>query len=378
MGKRELVLIVAFVLLGICVYQFTAPPPPPGSEGISVSGIFRNMKRGIRGARESASADSTQTIPVGADVTALRVNIVRPGDLTVAGEDRADIAAELHVTARGYDQAEAKAAADATKLRIERSGDAMVVTLDSSGARALPRNNNYVAQMAILLKVPRRMAMRMEPHAGRLIVSHVASGEIVGSRGETRVSGIPGRLVLTHSGGPLELEDAGSLKLNARNSRGTVKNISGPLAVDSIGGDLAVTGITGPLEIEARNTDLRIDDIKSLKAPLRINSTGGEIIVRGLRTEARLDGRNSVVEVTLAAPAPVTIYNLGEIRVTAPPGGYTLDAVATEGHITMDDGDLKASEGSDPHIAGAVRGGGPTLTLRSTRGGITVRKPAGK
>jgi len=122
MGKRELVLIVAFVLLGICVYQFTAPPPPPGSEGISVSGIFRNMKRGIRGARESASADSTQTIPVGADVTALRVNIVRPGDLTVAGEDRADIAAELHVTARGYDQAEAKAAADATKLRIERSG----------------------------------------------------------------------------------------------------------------------------------------------------------------------------------------------------------------------------------------------------------------
>ena len=49
----------------------------------------------------------------------------------------------------------------------------------------------------------------------------------------------------------------------------------------------------------------------------------------------------------------MTIYNLGEIRVTAPPGGYVLDAVATEGHITMDDGDLKPSEGSDPHVTGA-------------------------
>ena len=157
-----------------------------------------------------------------------------------------------------------------------------------------------------------------------------------------------------------------------------MKKVSGPLAVDSIGGDLTMTEIVGPLEIEARNTDLKIDDIDGLKAPLRINSTGGEIIVRGLRTEARLDGRNNVIEVTLAAPAPVTIYNLGEIRVTAPPGGYVLDAVATEGHVTMDDGDLKASEGSDPHITGAIRGGGPTLTLRTTRGGITVRKPAGK
>jgi len=66
------------------------------------------MKRGVQGARESASADSTQTVPVDASVKELRVNIVRPGDVTVAGEDRTDIAAELHATGRGYDQAEAK------------------------------------------------------------------------------------------------------------------------------------------------------------------------------------------------------------------------------------------------------------------------------
>ena len=377
MGKRELVLISVFVALGIVVYQLTAPPPPPGSEGISFSSIFRNMKRGIQGSRESASADSQQTVPIAADVKELRVNIARASDLTVAGEDRTDVAAEMHATARGFDQAEAKAVANATKLKVEQVGDALVVSLDNTAARTLPRNN-YIAQMTIVLKVPRRLTLRVEPHFGRLIASKLAGAEIMGSRGETRLLGFTGRVALTHSGGALEIEDVPSLKLNARNSRGTVKHVNGPMTVDAIGGELTISDIVGPLEIEARNTDVRIDGMKALKAPLRVNTTGGEIRVDGLRTDARLDGRNSVIEVTLAAAAPVTIYNLGEIHVTAPPGGYALDAAATEGRITMDDGEIKPSEGSDQRAAGPVRGGGPTLTLRATRGSITVRKAAGK
>jgi hypothetical protein len=377
MGKRELVLIVVFVVLGVCVYQVTAPPPPPGSDGISLGSIFRNMKRGVQGSRESAAADSRQTVAIDAGVKELRVNVSRSSDITVAGEDRADLAAEMHATARGFDEAEAKAAANATTLKVERVGDALVVSVDNSAARSLPRNSG-ISQMVIVLKVPRRLALRVEPHIGRLVVNKLAGAEIMGSRGETRLVGFTGRVALTHSGGPLEIEDVQSLKLNARNSRGTVKNIAGAVTVDAIGGDLTIRDIVGPLEIEARNTDVNIDGINALKPPLRVNSTGGEIRVGGLRGEARLDGRNSTLEVILAGPAPVTIYNLGAIRVTAPPGGYTLDAMATEGRINMEDGDLRPSEGSDPRAAGPIRGGGPTLTLRATRGSITVRKPEGK
>jgi len=377
MGKRELVLIAVFVVLGIGVYQLTAPPPAPGSEGFSLSSIFRNMKRGVQGARESATTDSQQTVPVDAAVKELRVNISRSSDVTVEGEDRTDVAAELHVTARGFDQGEARAAANATTLKIERVGDALVVALDSTAARNLPRNSG-ISQMVVVLKVPRRMALRMEPHSGRLVARQLAAAEIMGSRGETRLTGFAGRVVLTHSGGALEIADALSLKLNARNSRGTVKQVKGQMTVDAIGADLAITEIVGPLEIEARNTDLKIDDTKDLRPPLRVNSTGGEIRIEGLRTETRLDGRNTAMEVSLAAPASVTIYNLGEIRVTPPPGGYTLDAMATEGRITVEDGEIKPSDGTDPRAAGPVRGGGPTLTLRSTRGSITVRKTAGK
>jgi hypothetical protein len=374
MGKRELVLISVFVVLGICVYQVTAPPPPPGSESFSFGGIFQNMKRGIQGSRESAQADSQQTVPVDGSLRELRVNITRSSDLTVAGEDRADVSAEFHVTARGFDQPEAKAAAEATKLKLEQVGDALVVSLDNSAARSMPRNSN-IAQMVILLKVPRRLALRMEPHAGRLIVSRIAAAEIMGSRGDTNVIGLAGRLVLTHSGGPLEIDDVPALKLNARNSRGSVKQVKGPMTLDAIGGELTISEIAGPLEVEARNTDMRLDGLKALKGPLRINTTGGELRVDGLRTEARIDGRNTRIEVALAAPALVTIYNLGAIRVTPPPVGYTLDAAATEGRITMDDEGPKPSEGNDQRTAGAIRGGGPTLTLRATRGSITIERP---
>jgi hypothetical protein len=377
MGKRELVLISVFVVLGICVYQLTAPPPAPGSEGFSLSGLFRNMRRGVQGARESATADSQQTAAVDAAVRELRVNISRSSDVTIEGEDRTDLAAELHVTARGFDQGEAKAVANATTLKVERVGDALVVALDTTAVRNLPRNSG-ISQMVIVLKVPRRLSLRMEPHSGRLVAQQLAAAEIMGSRGETRLTGFAGRIVLTHSGGALEIADALALKLNARNSRGTVKQVKGQMTVDAIGADLALSEIIGPLEIEARNTDLKIEDTKDLKGPLRVNSTGGEIRIEGLRTETRLDGRNTAIDVSLAAPAPVTIYNLGEIRVTPPAGGYMLDAMATEGRITIEDGDLKPSDGTDPRAAGPIRGGGPTLTLRSTRGSLTIRKAAGK
>jgi hypothetical protein len=374
MGKRELVLIVVFVVLGFGVYQLTAPPPPPGSEGISFGGIIGKMKREIQGARESATADSQLTVPVAASVRELRVNTTRSNDLTITGEDRSDLAAEMHVTARSYTQEEAKTAANATKLKIEPVGDSLVVSLDTSALKNQPRNVN-VNQMAIVLKVPRRMTVRIEPHSGKMLLSKLAGAELMGSRGETRIFGFTGRVVLTHSGGALEIDDLPSLKLNARNSRGTVKKVGGSVSVDSIGGELEISNVVGPLEIEARNTEIKLDDIKGLKPPLRVNSVGGEMRIDGLRTEARVDGRNTNMNVMLAAPAPVTIYNLGEIRVTAPPGGYTLDAVATEGRITVEDGDLKPSEGPDPRVTGPVRGGGPTLSVRSTRGSITVRKP---
>ena len=374
MGKRELVLISIFVVLGICVYQLTAPDA--GGEDVSIGGIVSKIRRNMRGARTTSPADYTQTTPVDAAVRELRINLSRANDLTVNGEDRADISVELHAVGRGYDDSEAKTVAATAKLRVERNGDAMVVSMDQP--QRLPRNAR-LEQLTIVLNVPKRLALRVEPHTGRLLASDLASAEIMGSRGETRLHNIAGHLQIAHTGGKLEIEAVNSLKLNSRNSNGTIARVSGLATIDVTGGELRLENVVGPLDVEARNTDFTLDAARTAKAPLRFNGTGGELHVSNLRTEARIDGRNTDIEVVMQAAAPLTIYNTGEdINVTAPAAGYTLDAVATEGRLEIGDGTLKAQEDGDSRVNGAVRGGGPTLSLRATRGDITVRKPEGK
>jgi hypothetical protein len=307
----------------------------------------------------------------------LRIVIPRVSDVTVTGEDRADIIATLHTTARGFDQSEASAAARAVRLIVETVGDAIVARQDLTSTATVSRGVPPPI-FSVTLAVPKRLSLRMEPHVGRLVLTNLTAAEIVSSRGETNISGIDGSLKVVHSGGPLEIDGASSLKLTARNSRGAVKHVSGPASIDSTGGELALAGIGGPLEIEGQNANVRIADDKGMKAPLRINLRGGELRVDGLRTEARIDGRNSDIGVQVDVPVPVTIYNLGQIALTPPAGGYALDAAASEGRVTVEDGNLTATEGPDSHAEGNVRGGGPPITLRTTRGNIEVRKPGGK
>jgi hypothetical protein len=378
MGKRELVLIALFVVAGIVIFQVTAPPAPAGSD-VSVGGIFQRMRRTIQGSREQASADRTQTYPVEGDVKLLRVNLPRPCNLTITGGDGNDIGVELHVVARGFSQAEAKAAAEGAAVKIERAGDAMVAPSIWNMSRS-KSGDAFLNQVTIALTVPRRMAVRLEPHFGTLTVAGIASLEVMSSRGDTRVTGVPGDIVLTHVAGALEVQGGATLKLTSRNGRGEVSRIAGATRLDLTGAHLKVSEVAGPLEVESRNSELTVDKIAGLKPTLRYNGQGGELRIEGLHVESRIDGRNTDIDVRLDGAAPVTIYNLGAISVTAPPGGYTLDAVAAEGRIESEDSGITATPGSEPdaRAQAKIRGGGPTLTLRSTRGRIELRKPAGK
>jgi hypothetical protein len=374
MGKRELVLIALFLVAGVVVYQVTAPPSPPGTD-VSVGGIFQRIRRQMQGARENASAESRQTVRVDAAVQMVRINIPRPSDLTITGTDRNDIGIEIKASSRGYTQADAKNAAEAATVKADTKGDALVLT----GAWEDHRGPaGYVTQVRVTIALPRRLAVNLLPHLGPLTVSGAARFECLSSRGDTKVTDTAGDVLINQTSGTLQVSGGTSLKLTSRNSRGEIAKIAGLTRIDATGSHLRIADVTGPLEIEARNTDLTVENIDTLKPPLRYNGQGGELRVAGLRTEARIDGRNTDLNVTLAAAAPVTIYNLGAIVVTAPPGGYTIDAVATEGRITSDDSDITAtpSEGPDARVTAKIRGGGPTLNLRSTRGRIELRRPA--
>lgn len=338
MGKRELLLIVAFAVLGVAVYQITASPPAPGTEGAGLSAIWHNLQRHIKGNQAVASTDLTASAPADG-VRELRITITRASNITVTGEDRRDVAAVLHVTARGFDDAEARAAAAATTVRFDRAGDTIVVRPDVATTR--PRSAPP-PQLALTLKVPRQLAIRIDSNIGSLAIANVAAIDVTGSRGEVRVSSIGGSANISHSGGQLTIDGCGELRLTNRGGRVTIRNVSGPASIES---------------------------------------TGGRLDVEGLRAETRIDARNARTDVTLASAAQVTIYSTSEdIAITPAAAGYTLDAVASDGRVTIaDDAEIRPSGSSDEQRAsGAVRGGGPPLVLRATHANITVRAHSGK
>ena len=62
------------------------------------------------------------------------------------------------------------------------------------------------------------------------------------------------------------------------------------------------------------------------------------------------------------------------IELTLPPGGILLDAQATNGDIRTPDGLIAVQRtGEDARASGPLRGGGPRVMLRTSRGDITVR-----
>lgn len=370
MGKRELLLAAAFLIAGVLVYQFTAPPPAPGERSFSLSQIVNNVRREIRGNRANAETTTTSTHALPASVTELRLSLGRV-DVTMTGEDRKDIEAQLQVRSTGFDVPEAERLAKESILTLEDAGSSVL------GRMTFPEAGRQTAKLT--LKVPARLAVRMDANSGELTLTNLASVELVNARRETRLARIAGRVTATQTGGILRVLDAGSLKLTTRGADAVLEDIRGESLLNLRDGEVKGSRLIGPVELETHGTDVTFDKLEQATGTWRCNTVNGTLTLRGLRTDGRIDARNTGVSVDIDRAAPLSIYAEGEdtVNVTAPAGGYQLDAVALRGEITLPEGTLQvAANGQERRAAGAVGGGGPTITIRATRGNIAIKKHA--
>jgi len=371
MGKRELLLIVGFVIVGALVYQITAPEPAPGERSFSFGRILENIRREMRGNRASAEVTSTVTESLeGIDEIRFRLPST---DVTVTGEERADLSAEFHVTSNGPDQAEAERLARASSLRFERGANTLVVTA------SYPHLGRQRA--TVVMRLPSRLPVRFDQPGGRMQISKVAEVELLNSRGQVELREIPGRVTANHAGGTMVVSDVGSVKLTSRNTDIQVDRVTGEAAFSTRGGDLKASDLIGPIDVDATNTDVTLDAAHTASGTLRITAVNGHVAITGLRVDGRIEGRNTEIDVTVDRSAPLAIYSDGDeaVHLTPPASGYQLDAVASNGHITLAGDEVPVTtSGQEQRAAGKVRGGGAAITIRSSRGDITLRKSEGR
>jgi DUF4097 and DUF4098 domain-containing protein YvlB len=371
MGKRELLLVLGFAVVGTLVYQLTARPSAESSSHFSVGAVVDHLRRAVRGNQAHAEVVTTDDHPMSPATTEVRVVFPNGNaeSLTITGEDRKDVASELKVWSNGFDEAEAQRLAKGTVLKPSEAGGRMTFTL------TFPREARQRAN--IVLRVPNSMRVGVVRYAGSLTVTGTKEVEIVDSRGEAVIRDISGRVTVSHRSGELTLGDLGALKLTTNGTDVKLSRIRGDTTIQTRGGDLVGSELEGAVDIESSNADITLEHLESSKAPIHVNATNGSVRIRGARTDTRVDSRNADVVLEVAQAAPIAVYSEGNesIELTAPRGGFLLDAVSTAG------GQITApaawpgvkTEGSEQHAKGAVNGGGPTITLRSTQGEIVVR-----
>lgn len=377
MGKRELLLAGVFIVLGVVVYQFTAPPSEDSGSGFSFTKVIDEIRREVRGYPESAEETRRTTIPAPASVTEVRI-VLRTAPITITGEDREDIDVEYYVTSNGRDKADAEALVKQSVLRVDQAGAVVILT------GQFPDPGTQRARLTI--RMPRRLAARMDEKVAPLKVDGVAAVTVGNGSAETTISNIQGQVVLTQRGSKVSVENVGAVKLSASaGAEVTLAAVRGDTTLSLQSAEVIARGLAGGLEVDARNADLRFEALERLNGTVRLNLTAGELRMAGLATEARIDGRRTEILVDLARAVPLAIYNDSEpVEVVLPRDGLRIDAVASDARVSLDPALQKAGltveapadrtkEAGDERVAGELGGGGPLVTIRNARADIVLR-----
>ena len=368
MGKRELLLIVGFVMVGTVVYFATAPEAAPGERGFSLGRIVDHVRREIRGNPGSAEVTTTSTVRLKPSITELQFVDPRTANITVIGEERTDLECELLVWSNGADEAEARKYASETMLKFTDAGSTLAIGFE------FPQPAQQRATLTI--RVPKGLAIRVQPSRGKLELTDLASAEVVEARGQVTIRRISTRLVITHRGGPLALESIADLKLNSRGSNVTVKDLRGEAVLQMQAGELRGSMLGGQTEVESNGTRIVIEGFPPGQKPLRLTTVGGSVTLAGVTSDVRVDARDTRIDVGVEKPAPIVVYTEGDdpLTVLLPPKGYDLEALALDSRIVAAEGlPEPKTTGTEQRISGRVGGGGPTITLRASRAEMTLK-----
>src|SRR5262245_50962791 len=117
MGKRELLIIAAFVVMGIVAYQISAAPATDGRRRFSLATLMDRFREETSGRRASATVTTEGTVPLDPAVTEARISSV--ARVTVRGEARQDIGYTLLVESYGPDEGTARQNASRTTLSTD-------------------------------------------------------------------------------------------------------------------------------------------------------------------------------------------------------------------------------------------------------------------
>ncbi|MEX2270911.1 MAG: hypothetical protein WD690_05545 [Vicinamibacterales bacterium] len=359
MGKRELGLILAFVVAGVIVWQVTAPRAE--GPGFSLGNWLSETRREIRGRRASAEVTTAPAIPIDSSINGLRLTL--SGEVTIKGEDRADIASELRVVSNGFDEAEAKKLAGDLRLTVSRFADSVVVGWE----RPEPGRQ----QPTLILRVPSRLRIQLEGR-GTAEVTGVESVTLARQTGRLKLASILGS-VSGESRGGVTVDGAEMVDLSIAGNQTTIRGVRGEVRLNVRSGEVRLEQVAGRLMLSGTDMRVRVD---GAEGEVRAEIADGELELNDVSAPVDIDARGTPVTIgwLRAAPAKVQVRDDGlELVLPKDADSYSLDVRATRGELRVPERLHKTTEGEDTIVTKTARANAPSIFVRGVGASITIR-----
>jgi DUF4097 and DUF4098 domain-containing protein YvlB len=334
------------------------------------------------GDRHDADSSMTSSIP-----QATTLVISNPhGDVTVTGSSSdGQVHVNVHTQTYAWKQSD-----------VERKAKELQPTFSNDGG-VLKLNVNSVdgGEVDLTITVPHGAPVTVQADHGDVTVSEMGAPiTISANHGDVDVSGI---------------DNSVTLHMNDDNGNVTLHSIHGPVSVEGHSGDIDISEVTGDLTLQGDffgSTDLehiygqvhfnttrtqfsaaRLDDefnvdndsldANELLGPVVLKTQDKNITLDRIQGPVDVSNRNGSVELTNAAPLDaISIENQhGSVDLGLPGNvGFTLNAQTRNGDMENDFG-LTPNGNDGVHILqGRIAGGGPTVTIATTDGDVTVRR----
>jgi hypothetical protein len=361
MGKRELLIVAAFIALGAVAWQLTAPPAPAGSRRFSVdtvAEIWRNRNT-PRQAGHGVVVTSG-TLPLSAEIAELRLSNLFA--VVVEGTDRADVAWSLEAEATGPTDDVARATAQRLALQHDDMGS--VLALSVRAPEDTPRTST------LTLQVPARLLVRVES-ARRTAITAVAGVRLENLVGDTTLRRVTGAIEGGHRNGELTIEDVEAVTLTLVGSTAVVTRPRGPVDVNARNGSTRIDAPAGRVTAEVNSQQLTIVDPA---AAVRVGGIGGEIAIERPRAAIDIDARRTRVTVALDRAVPLTVFAAqGDVTVTVDDvSRVALDVIADSGRIDATGVGLAAVERDGRSMLTQAVDNAPRIAIRGERNSIVI------
>jgi hypothetical protein len=195
------------------------------------------------------------------------------------------------------------------------------------------------------------------------------------SGGHVHVTGIQGNVSANTSGGSLVFKQLrGELKGDTSGGGISLEDCQGALKVDTSGGGIKSNGGGGSLRAGTSGGSI---SVKDFNGPANVDTSGGSITIENVSGDISGSTSGGSINATLPTLG-------GDVKLETSAGGITLrvpetaafnlNAGTSGGRVTSDLPVQAKSSHEKTELKGPVNGGGKTVKLHTSGGGIHIKK----